>query len=210
MGKRGPRAKTFLSWLRSSAPARLKVETDEGEEHVVEVTTNKVGSPRWRDTEASVASLSPKRVHAMNDKGSILGVWNFAEAPAASADAPGYAPTASDSPESTMLKTFAHLLADAYKDQKNGFVAVIESMTKQASEDRKAFASTLTTMDRTMQRLARARYRVADAGDAADENEPADDGGLAAVLGPIIQEGLRKHVGGAAAAEPPKANGKTS
>jgi hypothetical protein len=206
------RAKTFISWLRSNVPERLKVETDGGDEHIVEVTRAKTGSPKWRDTMASIESLSPVRVYAINGKGAILGVWNFAPPP--SADAPGYAPTASDSPESTMLKTFAHLLADAYKAQRDGFVQVIEAMTKQAGEDRKSFASTLTTMDRTMQRLARVRYRVGSAGDAGDEEgaaEPEQKDAMLDVMGPIIQEAMRKYVGAApSATETPKPNGKTS
>lgn len=206
MGRRGPRPQTFAKWLRSLHAAKLSCETDDGEK-IVKVPTNRAGAQRIADAVDTVGKLHPSRCSALAEDGDVLGVWEFEEPRAE--PAPGYTKDDKDTEEERLLKTFAHLLADAHKEASKAFVDAMRQMAQSFGDERKASASAMMAMDRTMQRLQRttARFRIATPeGDDEPDEEP--DTFLKDMLGPIVQRMVRDQVSGEAPQQGPPPNGK--
>lgn len=205
MNRRGPRPKTFARWLRAVKPAKLIVETDDGDQ-VVKVPLSRVGTPRWKEIVETVASLGATKARAVDDKDAILGVWEFAEVSSA---APGYTKDVRDTEDERLLKTFAHLLADAHRQSGERLCKVVELQGQHFAEERKAASSAMLSMDRAMQRLARqtARYRIASGDDDGEGGSEQDDSFLKDLVAPMVKRYMGEAMGGGDATEPPK-NGK--
>jgi hypothetical protein len=192
-GKRGPHPKTLRTWLRSLNPSTLTCETADEDKSVRVPRTGK-GVGRWGELVDTLQSIGATRIEAVGDEGEVLGVWTE---PAA-IDAPaGFAKDAADTEDERLLKSFAHMLSDAHKTALGALERVVDIQAKNFAEERKAFASTMQSMDRAMQRMARstARYRIASGGEA---NEGGEDEGE--TQNAFVQELIESFVKGKARA----------
>ena len=202
----GPRPRTFLSWLKSAQPSKVRLELADGDEKTL-VVLERDGRPRYRDTIATCESLGALRVEGLNAEGETVGLWDLPRPDARPQGPSPYAAAEGDTETTRDLKAFAMLLADARRESTDALVRVVDLQTKHFAEERKAFSSTLVSMDRAMQRMQRltGRYRVASPEDP-DEGEPAEgEESLVQALGPMLQQAIASAVAGPG--QHPDANG---
>src|SRR5271169_529448 len=159
-GSRGPkpgsRTKSFPAWLKAMAPAGLKIETADGDEKIVKVRKGTAGTVKWKELVETVEACGAVKVEALTDKDETVGVWEMPEAPATGEpDGHGYDPAEEDTGDERLLKTFAHLLADAHKLANEGLARVVGIQAQHFAEERKALSTTLLSMDRAMSRMQR-------------------------------------------------------
>jgi hypothetical protein len=198
----GPRPKTLESWLRrmvreDAVTIRCILEDDSEKKIKVELKGQR---PRVADLMRTIASFSCAKLEALSAQGEVLAVW---ECEASDPDAPGYTKDPSDTTEERMLKTFAHLLADAYKHAQKQLVEVVSIQSASFAEERKHLSTAVQASDRLVRRV-----RVASASDIEGNGESKDDNFLATLLGPMLQGMIRKEVaGGGVVEEPEETNG---
>jgi hypothetical protein len=188
----GPPPRTFMRWLKTTAPVKLKLTLADEEERML-VVLERDGRPRYLETSRAVEALGAVQVEGLSAEGETLNVWTF-RAPAP--PDPGYTPRDDDSEDQRLLKTFAHLLADSQREARAALVQVVELQSRHHVEDRKSFASILTSMDRAMGKMQRqvSRVRIATDDDAAADTEADGDSGFMEMIGPLIQKAVARHV----------------
>lgn len=205
-GHPGPRPRTFLAWMKNARPEKVLLLLADGEEETL-VVLNRDGRPRYADTISTIETLGAVQVKALNKSGETTGVWELPRPAIAPPPPPGHEPDAADSETVRELKTFAHLLADAHRESKEALVRVVDLQTRHFAEERRAFSSTLLTMDRAMARMQRLSARVRPGDD--EDDEPGDGEGdsfMSSLIAPMIQRAVSKEMGAAAPAA--EANGK--
>jgi hypothetical protein len=186
----GPRPQTLETWLRRMVrqdAAKLRCILEDDTEKLVKVEL-KGQRPRIAALMRTIASFAASKLEALDEAGNVLDVWELE----GDKDAPGYLKEESDTGDERLLKTFAHLLSDAYKHAQKQLVEVVSIQSQSFAEERKHLAVAVQTSDRIMRRV-----RVAGASDITDK-EPAEDNFLASLLGPLLQNEMRKAAGGAA------------
>jgi len=215
---RGPEPQTLLKWT-------LAVAKDGARRFRVFIPGEKepkmVGLRNCKVTSTAIEAMRPTHVEALGDEGEILRVWQFTEREASSEElANGFVKDGDDSADERLLKTFAHLLHDAYRVSTKQLVEVVSIQANHFAEERKAHYSLRTMNERLMQSLAKkvARIRIANGeteGDGGEEEETAEtpDTFMQDFVGPLIQKYVQtkvgKEVSAAAAGEDaaPAANG---
>jgi hypothetical protein len=202
MVRAGSRSKTLGSWLRSIVPAYLMVEDEEGEERKVKVPTAKTGKLKVAQLTETIDSLKPEKATAYDKDGTVLGVWDF---PDRKPELPGYTASAADDKETRILKVFAHLLADAHRVAGARLESVVDIQAKNFAEERKAFASTLMSMDRMTQRLGRQVSRLRGGEDDGEGGREEED----TTVSDMVKQALMSKVG-AVMTETTPAPGATS
>jgi hypothetical protein len=208
MGRRGPKAKTLLSWMRSLVdPVRIDVEDDKDETHAVKVIRAKDGKGRWSEIESSIDALDPVRVRGFNAKGEVIGVWAFPVEP--TSGRPGHQPSEDDTKEEKLLKVFAHLLADANRSAIDALEKTVALQAQHFAEERRAFSNTLLSMERLVAKASRTRFRVSELEESeerASEEPDATGDMLKSVVFPMVKQYLE----GQGAPAAPTVNGAAS
>jgi hypothetical protein len=202
MGKRGPKARTLRAWLKGlDKPVRIVVTDGEGDEHTVKVVRDRAGQGRWSDMMATIETLSAVTLKAYDAADQVLGSWDVPEEGTTSAPAPGYAREAGDSDAERMMKTFAHLLADAHKSALEGLRNVVNTQSQHFAEERKAFANTMVAMERLVSKTSRMATRLRtlglDENDGGEKEEKEDEllGMVKEVALPLIKGMVQREVG---------------
>ena len=213
----GPAPRTFKSWCvsvgrKGCRKFRVKVE-GQREPSIVAFSTG-AGSAR------TIEKMGALSVEALDDDGAILRIWQFKEVEALEPEAPGYLKEEGDTEDERLLKTFAHLLADAHRTAVRELREVVNIQASSFSEERKQLTALRMLNDKLLATLARrTRFRVAttgpeDVGEGEEDGSEADekDDFMADLLRPMLQQmvakAARKAVGAEAAeTQDPKANG---
>ena len=168
----------------------------------------------------TIEKLYPQSVEALDEEGSIIRVWEFKERDNFDPE-PGYTKEEGDTEDERLLKTFAHLIADAHRMANKQLVEVVSIQSKSFEEERRQLSALRMLNDKLLSSLARrSRIRVAttpeeidaeEAEDAADEKEDFLAELLQPLLKNVIGKAARKAGADVAQAvspdEPPKANG---
>lgn len=177
----GPRPQTLETWLRRMVrqdATRIRCIFDDDSEKVVKL--EKTGQrPRVAAMMRTIESFHCSKLEALDEAGNVLDVWELEADP----EGPGYLVKDGDSGDERLLKTFAHLIADAYKTGQKQLVEVVSIQSHSFAEERRHLASAVQTSDR----IAR-RVRV-----AADEPKPQGDDFLekmASIFGPMLAQRL--------------------
>lgn len=198
-GSRGPKPKNFHTWVKSRINAgavAFKVATEE-DDRVVKVDP-KGGHFKYRQVTATVLDLSPERVEAIGKDEDLLGVWMFEPEPEP-ADTSGHAHSPEDSENERMLKTFAHLLSDAYKTSLDGIQKVVQTQSQYFTEERKHMANALQTERLRLARLAKVtgRVRVSAASDLEDDEDETEASNemFAQMMMPMFQKMMQERMG---------------
>jgi hypothetical protein len=203
-GGRGPAPATFERWVSSASKRgakRFRV-------HLGDSTTKLVAHKNAPDSARRMTAMSPLRVEALDEKEAELGEWVFPEAADDTVEepAPGYLKEAGDTEDERLLKTFAHLLADAHRLASRQLVEVVSIQSKHFAEERKNYAALNLAHERLVQKRLRGvgfpRVRVAEGEE--DEGDEAAEGGedtfLRDLLAPYLQREITRHMGGESAA----------
>lgn len=192
-GRQPPRH--FSKWLKlHPGLASLKCMTEDGSERSVKLHNGGKGVQALAMTARTVEKLGPSRVEALDDKGAVLGVFDFP--PPAELDAPaspGYAPSESDTAEQSLLKTFAHLIADAHHASNKRLVETVDIISRNHAEERKQATLVIASVQRENERLRRSRMRIAVSDEGEDAATEGDDGAaeLVELLKPMAAEYFR-------------------
>jgi hypothetical protein len=204
----GPRPKTLDSWVRRvcrNGAARLRCTTDEGSKLVRVASKGKRG-PDIVSALRAVVALDPGKVEALDADGDVLDVFDVPDPD--ELETPGYVKDDADSKEERMLKTFAHLLADAHKISSRQLVEVVSLQSHGYQEERRHLHGALAASDRLLRRMSNPRVRIATDDEGEGEPREAAEGGddfLAQMMGPILKRMMQEELSGAAAK--PAANG---
>jgi len=100
-----------------------------------------------------------------------------------------------------MMKTFAHLLADAHKSALEGLRNVVNTQSQHFAEERKAFANTMVAMERLVSKTSRMATRLRtlglDENDGGEKEEKEDEllGMVKEVALPLIKGMVQREVG---------------
>lgn len=165
---RGPQPTNFYSWVRRRIvreEAALFVLTIDGKERKVRVARSGKGIASVRPLVRTIEQLRPELVEAHNADGEVLGVWEMPEN--VEPEEPGYAPEPSDTENQRDLKVVAHLIADAYKHSIEGMERVIRIQSDTFTNERKHINAATASIERIIGKLARTKFRVESAADAA-------------------------------------------
>jgi hypothetical protein len=201
----GPQPKNLDTWLRRACrngAVKLVCTPDDGPARTVQVKNKGARGPNLIVALRAVESLSPVKVEGLDAEGALLDTW---EAPDPDAETtPGYAKDDADTPEERMLKTFAHLLADAHKTSARQLVEVVGIQSRTFQEERRHMAAQLAATERLARiRAGVPRVRVSEG--TEDEAPEEGDDFMTTVVGPLMQGYLQRQVATPAAA--PKTNG---
>lgn len=198
-GGRGPQPKTFDRWVASTSKRgakRYRVHLGDG-------TSKLVAHKNAPDTARRIEAMAAARVEALDDENAELGEWTFAEGEHLEEEPePGYLKNDDDGPEERLLKTFAHLLADAHRLSSRQLVEVVGIQAKHFAEERKNMLSLQLTSERLMAKRFRGtpRLRVAADGEEVEEGQEGGEEGdtfLHDLLGPLVQRYVAQQVSGA-------------
>jgi hypothetical protein len=196
LGRNG-KPRNFVAWLRGRGPqlASLKVTVRaDDSEKTVSLHKGGKGAQSCAFTAKTVLALEPSKAEALDAEGSILGIFEFPDPEGDELEAPGYTHDPEDTNEERLLKTFAHLLADAHRTAINATASVVKIQAEHFAEERKGLQSSLYTLERMMQRSIRGnRVRVASASDVEDD-EPEDDSAFQGMLQQVLQGMAKKAV----------------
>ena len=206
----GPRAQSFIKWLRSvnkgGACKKLRVFCDDGEKMVVCKT-----APA---TVKLVEGMNPSSVEALDGDGTLLGEWSFADPNEEAKDEEhGYDLKEGDNDQVRMMKTFAHLIADAHKVAVQRVVDVVKIQSEHFSEERKSMVSLRMQVERQSALLQKLQAKALRLRVATDENEDEDENFLQDLIAPIIAKNLAAQAQAAAGGDdetPPNGKGKAS
>src|SRR5271170_431997 len=136
-GMRGPSPESFLGWLRGlrkksgGAIRKLRVFTEDGEKLIA------LQGKGLESTVKLVEELGATKVEAIDGEGAMLGQWEFVDKAAPDEDEPGFKKDPADTEEERLLKTFAHLLADAHKQSTRQLVEVVGIQSRHFQEERR-------------------------------------------------------------------------
>ncbi len=200
----GPRPQSLESWLRrqcKQGAARFRCTTDEGAKLVRVAQKGKRG-PDTVSALRAVTALDPGRVEALSDEGEVLDVFDVPD-PDEGTELPGYTKEDDDTKEERLLKTFAHLLADAHKVSARQLVEVVSLQSHGFQEERRHMHGALAATDRLLRRMSNPRVRVST--EPGEEGEGEGEGGdnfMATILGPLLQRMVRQEIAGGAGGEP--------
>lgn len=182
----GPRPKTLETWLRrmvreDAVTIRCVLEDDSERKVKVE---HKAQRPRVASLMRTIATFGAVKLEALTEAGEVLDVW---ECENVDSDAPGYTKDPDDTNEERLLKTFAHLLSDAYKHAQKQLVDVVQIQSSSFAEERRHLSTAAQASDRILRRV-----RVANAADL----EPKDEGDnfMQQLLGPLLQRMVQREV----------------
>lgn len=184
---RGPAPQSFGAWVRACARKgcrRFRVQTDSKEPKVVALKNANV-------TARLIETLEPLSVEALDDEGAILRVWEFADS--SEPASPGYVKDDGDTEDERVLKTFAHLLADAHKEASKQLVQVVTIQSAHFAEERRSLMGLRTMNERLMAALSKKTARIRIAPPSADGEEPlveeeTDDSFLQELLRPMLMK----------------------
>jgi hypothetical protein len=211
----GPEPRTLESWVKRigrdhKGPKRLQLTCEDGKERVVKFTT----APK---TIAIIQALHASRIEAIDAEGTILAQWDSPDPDTTPPEPAGYLKEPSDSDDERLLKTFAHLVADAHKAGNARLVEVIRIQAEAFGQDRKDLMTLRVQNEKLLGALARKggpRVRIATEGeDGETEGASSDDAWLGEFLGPLVQRYMASQMapqanGVAEHAEPAPTNGK--
>lgn len=213
---RGQEPKTLLKWVRATAKdgaRRFRCSIAGQKEPKVVAFRNAVF------TSKTIEGMGPTECEALDDDGSVLRVWQFAESSEPAADElPGYTVAEGDGENERLLKVFGHLLSDAYKTASKQLVEVVGIQAQHFADERKNLVAMRVLNERLMQQMAKkvARIRIADSGAAEGEDiedvaATGDDNFLQDFVGPLFEKFMRNKVTGEIRSEtappPAPANG---
>lgn len=199
--KPGSLTKSFARWVRAQQAATFRVETAEGERTVkgpgpkIPATSGARAqeSGRHQALVATLWSLQPEKIEALDEAGNILGICpsELLQPPedettdAPDEQEPGHTIHDEDNREERIIKTVAHLISDAWQKATGELTSVIKMQGQYFAEERKHMNGIVMSMDRTLQRVQKigssTRVRVAlqqdeaDGGTEAGEPEGAED-----------------------------------
>lgn len=201
--RRGPKPATLPRWVLRQVQAGAKRFAARMPDGSVRLLAHK-NAP---DTAKRAELMKPIALEALDKDGCELGIWTFPEPEDVTApsteEVPGYLKEEGDTPDERLLKTFAHLIADAHKLASQQLVATVGIQSKHFSEERQNLLKAQLINERLLMRRLRGhhRYRIAEDGaegdEGADEGEAAeasgdDDGFLKELLQPLIAKYVAK------------------
>lgn len=166
-----PQLSPFFHLLRPfrAKAFTIKLETDDGP-RVVEV--QRKGTKVWLQKTASlVEDLKPTRFEICDEAGNTIAVWDAEKADKVPV---GYDKESDDTADERLLKTLAHLVADAYRDSKQGMLEVVQLQSEVFKADREAMSRSLTSMEHALRRLLSQAQRVRSGVDTTDGEDDAD------------------------------------
>jgi hypothetical protein len=174
----------------------IKLETEDGP-RVVEVQ-RKGTKVALQKTAGLVEDLKPSRFEIHDEAGNVIAVWDAekaAEKPA------GYEKDDDDTSDERLLKTFAHLIADAYRDSKQGMLEIVQTQGEVFKADREATTRSLQAMEHALRRLMSQAQRQRS-GVEPDASEEEDD-----FIGKMMEGWMKRKAAGMGFANgvPPKA-----
>jgi hypothetical protein len=136
----GPRPTRLVAWLRRMVKAqasRIRIVLENETEKMVSVDV-KGRVPRVTALLRTIESIpSAERLEALLEDGSLVDVWRLEEGTDGASEVPGYAKDPDDTEPERLLKTFAHLLADAHKQASRQLVEVVALQSSSFAEERK-------------------------------------------------------------------------
>jgi hypothetical protein len=193
-GGRGPAPKTFGRWVAAVAKRgakRFRVVLEDGH-------TKLVAHKNAPDTAKRIEAMSAVSVEAIDDGEAELGAWAFPVEEGELEPEPGYVKTDDDSEDERLLKTFAHLLADAHRYSSKQLVEVVSVQSRNFAEERKNLLMLQQLQERLLAKRLKLppRLRVSE-GEGEDEpeaEEPEDDTFLRDLLMPMAQRMAAKAI----------------
>jgi len=194
-------------------PEFLRTTDAEDETKTLLVRKSAGGTVKWAELVNTVIACGAVKVEALSREKETVGVWQFpgdAEAGTGNGEATlGYSIGADDTESERLLKTIAHLLADAHKHSADKLCSVLTLQTQHFADERRNMASTFASMDRAMQRMARGaagmRIRVESPEEENDEEETKTDGFVEDLVKTMLQKEMRAQANGTAKPEAGKA-----
>lgn len=202
--KPGPRPQSVERWLRrviKDGAVKVRCATDEGDKTLKVESKN--SKPRVLHLLRTLEALAPTKLEALNADGDVLDVW---EVPEEDVAVPGYTKEDDDTKDERMLKTFAHLLADAHRQATKQLVEVVSIQSSAFGEERKHTSIAMAATERIVRRLQNGASRIRVATEEGEEG--GDENFMAQLLGPLLQNAVREEVSrNVPAAAPAAANG---
>lgn len=186
----GPRPTTLERWLRRVVKAgavRIRCVMSGADPQLVKVDT-KGAKPRVASMQRTIEALGDdvERLEGLDASNEILDTWQLTD-PETAVELPGYLKDAEDTKEERLLKTFAHLLADAYKHGMKQLVETVSLQSQSFAEERRHLSGALSASDRLLSRMSR-RVRVATEDDDEGPSKGEDDNQfLMQLLAPALQ-----------------------
>jgi hypothetical protein len=208
-GGRGPQPQTFERWVLAAArrgAKRFRVHLADGSQKLV-------AHKSAVDSAKRMTAMAPVKAEAIDDKDAEIGEWTFPEVEGEEPEVPGYLKEEDDTEPERLLKTFAHLLADAHRLSSKQLVEVVSIQSKHFSEERRNLLSQQLANERLMAKRLRlpARLRIAEGeGEGEEETEPEEtenDNFLTELLTPLIKRVVASKMADGVAAV---ANGTTT
>lgn len=205
------KARTFLAWVtslvkRETPPHHFVCELADGDTKSTLLTKSRSGNVLVGECVSTIETFEPVKVEAWardeeTAEENSLGWWVFprkVEPPETTtqdhtasfvmppAPAPGYLPEEGDSEATRQMKTFTHLLADAYRYNAEATIALVrhnadatkgmlDAMSRVMEMQANAFARERESLDRTVQtreklaKLNAGKFRVAANATSASE-----------------------------------------
>jgi hypothetical protein len=206
-------------WLKSLSPKTLGLEKPDGDVLSYLVPRFSTGKIRLADCERDIERFQAVRLEARDKDGNVLGVYDIPRADpqpdAKAADTapkegpPGYAYDAADTREERLLKTFAHLLADAHSKANAQLVTTVGLISQSAATQAASQQAAMDHMEKAIRSLERqnARFRQNVQGIEGDAAEEGIEGLLKGPLGAMIMDRVGRMVTGGAAAAGTATNG---
>lgn len=210
-GGRGPAPSTFDRWVLSVSKrgaVRFRAE-------LADRSIKLVAHKNAPDSARRMLAMAPMRVEAIDDKDAELGEWTFPQA-SDEPQEPGYIKDEEDSEPERLLKTFAHLLADAHRLSSRQLVEVVQIQSNHFAEERKNLLALQLANERLLAKRLKLppRMRVLGEGETEEpegEGEPdEDDSFLTDLLKPMLHRMAGKMVADAAGANGAKTEEKKS
>lgn len=206
-GGRGPQPKTFARWVAAVAKRgakRFRVKLEDGNSKLV-------GHKNAPDTAKRIEAMGPVSVEAIDEAEAELGAWVFPLDGEEEEPEPGYIINDDDSDDQRLLKTFAHLLADAHRYSSKQLVEVVGVQSRNFAEERKNLLQLQQLNERLLsKRLKTPRLRVSEDGSDTPEEVEADDENdsfLQELLKPMVQRMAMRMIGGGEAPAAAPTNG---
>jgi hypothetical protein len=208
-GGRGPQPSTFARWVLAASKRGAK----RWRVHLGDGSTKLVAHKNATDSARRMLAMQPARVEGLDDADAEVGEWTFPEE-ADAPDVPGYLKEEDDTEEERLLKTFAHLLADAHRISSRQLVEVVSIQSRNFAEERKNLLSLQLASERLFAKRLRlpTRLRVAGEGDEEgddDERSGGNDTFMQDLLAPLVERMAGKMGGHVAESIAGHANGET-
>jgi hypothetical protein len=190
LGTPGPQPKTFKTWCLSvgrKGCRKFRVRVEGQKEPSMVAFSTGAASAR------TIEKMGAVWCEALDDDGSIIRIWQFKERDEVE-EQPGYIKEADDTNEERLLKTLAHLVADAYRAGNKQLVEVIQIQGNAFSEERKQLTTLRLMNDKLLASLARktGRLRVATDEEGEGQEEEEDNTFLQDLLQPVLANMTQK------------------